>query len=199
MPIPQKLNWPMLSRELDTEVRKSFMFLGDQIEYYLQILNRDILTIVSEQVGMEARHETTTRVGFRLEYDRDANLYLYVDNVYVCQWDWRGNWLSTIAFDQVTTALTKTNDRQLFAYDNTNATFDIFHKTEHVISIDTSAVTIDNEYAIITGQSLTDAPSINWIDEDPDATFLSVRDIRVLEIRSSPSKVINLAGAIKIE
>ncbi len=127
-------------------------------------------------------------------------LHFHVNGVEVCWFDWEGNLHRNVNIDNLSTDLTKTNSRQLAAFDKNTGTIDIFHSGAQVIQIASGEIIIDKAYAFKTGQTLDAVTSLNWIDEALDAsgtltTFICAKDVRVLEVKGTDVKI---SGALKV-
>jgi hypothetical protein len=181
---------------MDQDLRLYLTKFQEQTEEYIRDLSKDVKEISHEDVGLQDQWSPNDNV----YYDQDGFLYFMVGGIKVCWFDWAGNWYRAVNFDNFSTDLTKTNSKSLYAYDNNTGTLDIFHNDNQVISISSGEITIDNDYALITGATLDSVTSLNWIDEANDAdgnlnTFISVKGNRVLEIEGTDVK---LKGAIKL-
>jgi hypothetical protein len=194
--LPLKLHWPTIPQEFTEQMHIYLMRFQNQAEQYLRYLQEDLDIISNEDVWLEERYSPVDSVF----YDKDGKLRFYVNGVQVCWFDWSGNWYRGGNFDNRTVNLSKTNTLQLAAFDNQTGTIDIFHDGEQVIQFSETEITIDNQFAVLTGQSLDSSSSLNWIDQGINAdgdltTFLCAREHRVLEIVGTD---VRLKGAIKV-
>ena len=194
--LPLRLHWPALPREFSPELRRYLTQTQGQMEQYLRYLQEDLDVISNEDIWSQEKFSEADRVF----YDQDGRLRFYVNDVQICWFDWNGNWYRTGNFDNRTINLTKTNTRQLSAFDAQTGTIDIFHAGNQVISLSETQITIDNQYALLTGQTMDSPTSTKWIDEGVNAdgdpvTFICARENRVLEIVGTN---VRLKGAIKL-
>ncbi len=198
MPNPGKLVWPIMPKSIreDADLLKYFTEMQESTETYLRTIQTDLREFASGDLGSQDRWSTEDEV----YYDSDGNLHFHVGGVEICWFDWDGNWHRAVNFDNLTTNLTKTNTRQLVAFDKNTGTIDIFHNGAQVLQFANDEVIIDNQFAVLTGQTLDAVTSTSWIDEANDVngnltTFISVKETRVLEIEGTDVKI---KGAFKL-
>ena len=196
MPIPDRLVWPAFPTETSPVLRRYLANMQEEIEGYFRTLQIDVSEISHADTGLQDRWTASDAV----YYDQDGLLYFHVDGVDICWFDWEGNLHRNVNIDNLSTNLTKTNSRQLAAYDRNTETIDIFHDGAQVIQIAQGEIIIDNAFAFLTGQNLDAATSLNWIDEALDAsgvltTFICAKEHRVLEVKGTDVKI---SGALKV-
>ena len=196
MPIPDRLIWPVFPMETPPILRRYLSSMQDVIEEYLLALQADLLEIAHMDIGLQDRWSALDAV----YYDADGLLHFHVDGIDVCWFDWEGNLHRNVNIDNLSTNLTKTNTRQLAAYDRNTETIDIFHDGAQVIQMAKGEIIIDNAYALLTGKTLDAATSLSWIDEALDAsgaltTFICAKEHRVLEVKGTDVKI---SGALKV-
>jgi len=197
MSIPDKPKWPVIPREIPDKYRRYFTIFQESVEEYLRELQRQIHEITFYDEGLQQRWADITNGDARIVYDFDGSLQFFVGDTKVMWFDWHGNLHTTVAWDQISTNLTKTSNRNLIEYDPSIPSIDVFHAGNQILQISTTGIIVDNAHNVNTGQTLSGHASMKIVDEDSatGATFISVKEHRVLQISGM---TISLKGAMKI-
>ena len=198
MPIPDKLTWPAFPSSVkeDMGLRRYLADMQEMTELYLRTIQTDLLEVTFGDVGLVDQWGASDAI----YYDKDGMLHFHVDGVDVFWFDWEGNLHRNVNIDNLSTNLTKTNSRQLAAFDKNTGTIDVFHNGVQVMQIASGEIIVDNAYAFKTGETLDVVTSLNWIDEALDAsgtltTFICAKGHRVLEVKGTDVKI---SGALKL-